>query len=226
MRTVDSPLMISVTNPIVSGPVRSSTTTALRYRTTHCGPIPRTGKIIHATGPDHDQHGEDEVSEREDQREEHGRDHQEAVDEEREEVVRVTACPHHALEGGDEGEVSVAGQDVHRHVVHCVDDVPGKPESDRDGGNRDEGADDCTDELLAVPATIAAAIAQIIAAKTIASTAQFQNDHSSTAAAHRVLEVSNRMFDARTKSPPVVARAMPRPAFSKLTQTRSPTLQS
>lgn len=75
------------------------------------------------------------------------------------------------------------------------------------------------------PETMAAAIAQTIAANMTASTAHRQNDHSPTAALHNAVDVSKRIVSATANIAAVVPAAIPRPAFSNMPQTPSPRLQ-
>ena len=59
-------------------------------------------------------------------------------DEERKEVVRLTAGPHHRLQGREEHERTIAIRDVPGHVVDGVQEVTRDPQCDRHGGDRDE----------------------------------------------------------------------------------------
>ncbi len=74
------------------------------------------------------------------------------------------------------------------------------------------------------PDTIAAAIAHTIEPNSTIRIAHCQNDHSLAAAVHRRLDESNRMFSATANIIPVADSAIPRPAFSNVTHTTSPTL--
>lgn len=75
------------------------------------------------------------------------------------------------------------------------------------------------------PDTMAAATAHTMAPKSTMRIAHCQNDHSFVAAVHsRGMLVSNCMFCATRYIAAVALSAMPRPAFSKVMQTTSPTL--
>src|SRR3546814_12660628 len=69
-------------------------------------------------------------------------------------------------------------------------------------------------------ATIAAVMAQIIAASSTIRIAQAQNDHSPVAADHRAVLVSNRMAMSTALITVVDASAAPRPAFSSSEERR------
>src|SRR5690606_8400486 len=72
------------------------------------------------------------------------------------------------------------------------------------------------------PETMAAATAHTMAPNRTASTPHCQNDHSFVEAVQSSDDVSNRMFCATANIIDVAESAIPRPAFSNVTQTTSP----